>query len=90
LVTAITIALMATPFYISLPFHRRLLFDDIWMTVVALLPIPTIVAAVKAVPLRFRVANERTVWQPIVGWGAVLVAAALNVLFYRVIADTLR
>lgn len=60
------------------------------MTIVAFLPIPTIVAAVKAIPLRFRLADERSVWQPIIGWGAVLAAAALNVLFYRVIADTLR
>jgi len=90
LVTAITIALMATHFYTSLPFHRQRLFDEIWMTVVAFLPIPTSVAAVKAISLRFRVADERTSWQPIVGWGAVLAAAVLNVLFYRVIADILR
>jgi len=90
LVAAITIALMATHFYTSLPFHRRLLFDEIWMTVVAFLPIPTIVAAVKAISLRFRLADERSIWQPIVGWGAVLAAVALNVFFYRVVADTLR
>jgi len=60
------------------------------MTVVAFLPIPTIVAAVKAISLRFRIADERIVWRPIVAWGAVLAAAGLNVLFYRIIADTLR
>jgi hypothetical protein len=67
LVAAITIALMATHFYTSLPFHRGLLFDQIWMAVVAFLSIPTIVAAVKAIPLHFRVADDRSVWQPIVG-----------------------
>ena len=36
-----------TRFDTSLPFHRRLLFDEMWMTVVAFLPVPTIVAAVK-------------------------------------------
>ena len=85
-----TVAEVATPFYTSLPFHRRLIFDEIWMTVVAFLPIPTIVAAVKAISLRFRIADERIVWRPIVAWGAVLAAAGLNVLFYRIIADTLR
>ena len=67
LLAAIIIALMATLFYTSLPFHRRLPFDQIWMTVVAFLPIPTIVAAVKAISLRFRVADKRSVWQHVVG-----------------------
>jgi hypothetical protein len=89
-VAVTTIAEVATHFYTSPSFHRRLLFDEIWVTVVAFLPIPTIVAAVKAISLRFRVVDERCVWQPIVGWGAVLAAAALNVLSYRVIADILR
>jgi hypothetical protein len=78
-----------TRFDTSLPFHRRLLFDEMWMTVVAFLPVPTIVAAVKAISLGFCIADERSVWQPIVGWGAVPAASALNAFFYRVIADTL-
>ena len=61
----LTLALMARHFYTSLPRHRRLLFDQIWMTLVAFLSIPTIVAAVKAISLRFRVADERSVWQPL-------------------------
>jgi len=85
-----TIVMVGTQFYTSLPFHRRLLFDEIWMGVAVLLPIPTVLAAVKATALRFRTADERYVWQPIVGWGGVLTAAVLNVLFYRVVADTLR
>jgi hypothetical protein len=88
--TAMTIAAMATHFYTSLPFRRRLLFDETWMSVAALLPIATIAAVVNATALRFRGANNRHVWQPIVGWGAAVAAAVLNVLFYRVIADTLR
>lgn len=58
-------------------------FDEIWMTIAALLPIFTIVACVKAAPLRLT-------WRPVLGWGLVVVAFALNALFYRVIADTLR
>jgi hypothetical protein len=85
-----TVVLVATHFYTSAPFRHRLLFDDIWMGVVVFLPISTVVAGVKAVALRFHSADARYVWQPIVGWGAVLAAAALNVLFYRVVADTLR
>lgn len=81
---------MATHFYTSLPFHRRLLFDEIWMSVAALLPIATIVAIVKATALRFSAENQRHLWQPVVGWGAAVAAAFLNALFYRVIADTLR
>ena len=65
LAAAITLALMARHFYTSLPHHRRLLFDQIWITLVAFLSIPTIVAAVKAISLRFRVADERSVWQPL-------------------------
>jgi len=84
-----TIVILGTPFCTSLPFHRRLLFDEFWMGAVVLLPIPTVVAAKAAAP-RFRTADERHVWQPIVGWGGVLMAAVLNLLFYRVVADTLR
>ena len=85
-----TIAEVTIPFYAHLPFHRQRILDEIWMTVAAFLPITTIVAAVKAISLRFRVADEQSIWQPFVGWGAVLAAAVLNVLFYLVIADTLR
>jgi hypothetical protein len=53
-----TIVILGTPFCTSLPFHRRLLFDEIWMGAVVLLPIPTVVAAVKAAALRFRTADE--------------------------------
>jgi len=88
--TAITIVPMTTHFYASLPFHRQLLFDEIWMIIAALLPIATIVAVVKATALRFSAENRRHLWHPVVGWGAALAAAFLNALFYRVIADTLR
>jgi hypothetical protein len=56
---------MATHFYTPLPSHRRLLFDQIWMTVVAFLPIPPIVAAVKAISLRFRVAESEVSGNPL-------------------------
>ena len=89
-ILAATFALTATPFYTSLPFRRQLLLSEIWMWVVVFLPISTGVATVKAIALRFRAADKRYIWQPIVGWGTVLAAAVLNVLFYRVVADTLR
>ena len=85
-----TIVLVGTQFCTSLPFHHQMLFGEIWMGVVVFLPVPIAVAAVKSVSLRFRTATERCIWQPVIGWGGVLTAAVLNVLFYRVVADTLR
>jgi hypothetical protein len=91
LVVGITAALMSKHFYTSLPFHSQRLFDETWMGVAILLPIFTIVAAVKAVALRFASAdNQVSVWRPVLGWGLVIVAFVLNALCYRVIADTLR
>ena len=74
-----TVAEVATPFYTSLPFHRRLIFDEkSWMTVVAFLPIPTIVAAVKAISLRLLLQTNGSSGDPLFAWGAVLAAAGLN------------
>jgi len=89
-VLAATVILVVTHFYTSLPFRRRLLFDETWMGVVVFLPICTVVAVIKAIGLRFCVHDKRYIWQPLVGWGTVLAAAVVNVLFYRVVADTLR
>ena len=52
-------------------FHRRLLFDQIWMTV-PFLQIPAIVAAFKAISPLFVLQTKRSLRQPIVGWEGVL------------------
>jgi len=81
LFVGITLAMMH--FRSSLAFNSLRPFDEIWMTIAALLPIFTIVACVKAAALRLT-------WRPVLGWGLAAVAFALNALCYRVIADTLR
>jgi hypothetical protein len=91
LIVGITGALMSKHFYASLGLSSQRLFDETWMGVALLLPVFTIVACVKAVALRFASADRQTwVWRPVLAWGIIVVALVLNVLCYRVIADTLR
>ena len=51
----------------------------------------TLMAAVKAVALRFRATDHRPhVWRPVVGWCLVTVAFAMNAFCYIAIARALR
>jgi hypothetical protein len=75
----------------AIPFRLQIALSEIWMTMAALLSITTIVEGFKAsgVPLRSD-DNRLQVWRPLVAWCVVAFALVLNLVGYKVIADTLR
>jgi Mn2+/Fe2+ NRAMP family transporter len=60
------------------------------MVLALILPIATLVAAIKAASVRFHVADhELQVWRPVLSWCMVAVALTMNVFCYTVVARAL-
>lgn len=77
----------------SRPFPLRLQtgLSDAWMIVALVLPVTTLVAAVKAASVKVHTAGDRLqIWRPALGWCMVAAALAMNVFCYAVIARALR
>ena len=76
----------------SMPLRVQHTVDGFWMLVALLLPISTIMAAIKAVQLSIRAVDgtQVRVWRPVLAWGVVAFALAFNVFSYIVISHTLR
>jgi hypothetical protein len=61
------------------------------MVVALIIPIPTLVAAIKAASVRLQAAdNQLQLWRPVTAWCMVAVALITNVFCYAVIARALR
>ena len=88
---AVVIALALASVHPSIPFRLQLALSNAWMVVALFLPIGTLVAAVKAVAVPFRATdNQRHIGRYVLGWCLVVVALAMNVFCYMVIARALR
>jgi len=87
-VVLVTLAFVAS----SIPLCVQHTVEGFWMLFALLLPISTIMAAVKAVQLSLRAGDESRVhiWRPVVAWCLVALALAFNVFSFIVISRTLR
>ena len=74
-----------------LPFRTQIGLSDVWMVIALILPVPTLIAAVKAaaVPLH---AEDGLLhfWRPLLGWCMVAAALSVNVFCFIVIGRALR
>ena len=87
-VVLVTLAFVAS----SIPLRVQHTVEGVWMLFVLLLPISTMMAAVKTVQLSLRAADQSKVhrWRSVVAWCLVALALAFNVFSYIVISRTLR
>ncbi len=87
-VALVALALVAS----SIPLRVQHAVEGFWMLFALLLPISTIMAAVKAVQLSLRAGDVSQVhiWRRVVAWCIVAFALAFNVFSYIVISRTLR
>ena len=84
---ALVLALMSR----SLPLRVQIGLSDAWMIVALVLPVTTLVAAVKAASVKLpTTAARRQIWRPVLGWCMVAAALLMNVFCYAVIARVLR
>jgi hypothetical protein len=69
----------------SLPLRVQVGVFGVWMIIALILPIATVVAAVKAAALPFRAPDTRVrLLRPVFGWCLVAVAVTMNVFCYAV------
>ena len=86
-VVLITLAFLAS----SVPLRVQHTLEGEWMLFALLLPICTIMAAVKAVQLSLSTGGEQLqFWRPVAGWCLVALALAFNAFSYVVISRALR
>jgi len=88
IVFLVTLAFVAS----SIPLRVQHTVEGFWMFFALLLPISTIMAAVKAAGLSLRADDESQahIWRPVVAWCLVALAFAFNVFSYVVISRALR
>jgi hypothetical protein len=90
---AVVVVLVGLAFVAStIPLRVQHTVAGVWMLFALLLPISTIMAAVKTVQLSLRAADQSKVhhWRPVVAWCLVGLALAFNVFSCIVISRTLR
>lgn len=75
----------------SIPLRMQHTLEGFWMLFALLLPISTIIAALKAVQLSLGGGGEQLyVWAAAIGWCLVAVALGFNVFSFIIISRTLR